>query len=86
MRGRRCFGPNGYSENPHVHAAAATVGDSFTLEYLNDSGAGRNICSVRALHEQGLPKAVISKFAGLSSSPIQFETGGERSKARNLLE
>ena len=59
-----------------VPAVASSLTNTFTLEHLNDSGAGRTICSRRALEEQGVPSAIINKFARLSTTPTTFETGG----------
>ena len=46
-----------------------------TLEYINDSGAGRPIYSKSALRDQGLPEIVLSKCLGKASQTINFVTG-----------
>ena len=52
--------------------------DSFTqtAEYINDSGAGRTIWSVRALRDMGFPTKAINLCRGPASQKITFDTGG----------
>ena len=49
---------------------------TYTLEYMNDSGAGRTILSKDALIAQGVPKSVIDANVGTASQNMQFECGG----------
>ena len=46
----------------------------YTLEWIADSGAGRDLASCRALEEQGMPVAAIQKQVQ-PTNPIKFETG-----------
>ena len=49
---------------------------TFLLDYVNDTGAGRTICSEEALTEQGVPRELIRAYTGKASSPMVFSTGG----------
>ena len=48
----------------------------YTVEYINDSGAGRTLCSARALTAQGVPQHVISAATGSASTLVTFDTAG----------
>ena len=50
--------------------------NTFPLEYINDSGAGRTIFSMRALKDQGVPASAVTKHLGPASESICFDTGG----------
>ena len=52
---------------------SAKVADQYSLEWIADSGAGRDLTSHRALIEQGVPNAVIQKQTQ-SVNPIKFES------------
>ena len=54
----------------------AEPGKYYTLEYINDSGAGRNIASLRALKEQGIPNRFLDNIKQPASQCVQFDTGG----------
>ena len=46
--------------------------NAFTVEFLNDSGAGRTIISKRALKEQGVPSSAVDPYINNASQPISF--------------
>ena len=56
--------------------SSSTRPKSYTIEYINDSGAGRTLCSRRALESQGVPPKVISAAIGAASAPVKFDTAG----------
>ena len=60
---------------PAAPKRKAEVGE-FELEYINDTGAGRNIFSKRALREQGVPESVIGQCARNATQSVSFNTGG----------
>ena len=45
---------------------------------MDDTGAGRNLTSVKELVEQGIPRAVIERNIGLASSKMVFETANRK--------
>ena len=47
-----------------------------TIEYINDSGAGRTIFSEKSLTVQGVPKSAIKPFLQPASEALCFDTGG----------
>ena len=51
-------------------------GQKFTIEYINDSGAGRHIASERAFLQQGVPRSFMNHIMRPSTQKIQFDTGG----------
>lgn len=55
-------------------ALSARSADKFAFEWIADSGAGRDLASVRALTDQGVPQHLVQKQMQ-STSPIKFETG-----------
>ena len=58
---------------------------TYELEFIDDSGAGRTILSQRALTEQGIPKYQVDQYIGPSSQPITFDTGGgEKTSNRSI--
>ena len=58
----------------HSVAMSARTTDSFSLEWIADSGAGRDLGSTRAFLEQGIPKDLVESCTQ-SAKPIKFETG-----------
>ena len=46
------------------------------LAWIEDSGAGRNLASVRALVEQGLARSELEGLLRKAKDPVDFETGG----------
>ena len=61
------------SNNTSV-AMSARMTDSFSLEWIADSGAGRDLGSTRAFLEQGIPRDLVESCTQ-SAKPIKFETG-----------
>lgn len=60
--------------DPHALIAQPKAHDHVSLEWIADSGAGRDLASRRAFSDQGIPSSVIQNSTQ-STSPIQFETG-----------
>eukprot|EP00973_Karenia_brevis_P020260 2782996-Karenia_brevis.AAC.1 len=50
--------------------------DTVTLEWIDDSGAGRVVFSDRAFKEQGVQPKLFRKHLSKSRKPMIFETGG----------
>ena len=46
------------------------------LDYINDSGAGRSILSVKGLKKQGFSEKMIKTFEQKAKQPMLFECGG----------
>ena len=61
------------SHNSSV-ALSAKMSDSFQLEWISDSGAGRDLASERAFIEQGVSISFVQSCTQ-SCKPIKFETG-----------
>lgn len=67
---------------PKVVKLAATVSalvnkpQTFELEWVDDSGAGRHLGSAKDLIRQGIPEHLVKEFSQLASSPVDFSTGG----------
>ena len=55
-------------------ALSAKMSDSYMLEWIADSGAGRDLASERAFLEQGVPISFVQNCTQ-SCNPIKFETG-----------
>ena len=60
--------------DPHALIAQPKAHDHVSLEWIADSGAGRDLASRRAFSDQGIPSSVIQNSTQ-TSSPIKFETG-----------
>ena len=58
---------------------------NYWLEYINDSGAGRNIASSQSLQQQGIPLQAIRGATGKASATVKFDTaGGIKQSDRSL--
>ena len=55
---------------------ASASNNTYTLEYIDDSGAGRTICSAKALADQGVPMTLVNKCLATPSQTLSFNTGG----------
>ena len=64
------------SKDPQRHKNSSFISKTVDLLYLDDSGAGRPILSLRALADQGIPESAVKKLTGKSSQAMQFECGG----------
>ena len=60
--------------DPQAWIAQSKSHDRIVLEWIADSGAGRDLASNRAFIEQGVPGTVVQSCTQ-SISPIKFETG-----------
>ena len=74
-------GSHSQSFRPTVKGCASKTSDvsglkPFHLEYIADSGAGRDIGSHKAFQAQGVPLSVLQHWTATSSHPISFEIGG----------
>ncbi len=60
----------------HEHAMIAQTDNagSYRLEWVADSGAGKDLASIEALVEQGVPSSIVQSCAQ-ADEPIKFETG-----------
>ena len=59
--------------------------DTFRITYINDSGAGRAILSRKALLQNQVTNASLSRAIGTSANPVTFETGGgDKTTKRSL--
>ena len=59
-----------------VPASAGRPRARRTLAWIEDSGAGRNLASVRALVEQGFARSEVESLLRKTKDPVDFETGG----------
>ncbi|CAE7840395.1 unnamed protein product, partial [Symbiodinium sp. KB8] len=59
-----------------VPASAGRPRSRRTLAWIEDSGAGRNLASVRALVEQGFARSEVEGLLRKTKDPVDFETGG----------
>ena len=58
---------------------------TYEIEFIDDSGAGRTILSQRALAEQGVPGHQVQQYTGKASQTITFDTGGgEKTSDRSI--
>ena len=60
--------------NYHALSARSAHSDVQQIEWIADSGAGRDLCSERAFIEQGFSKDLIDQFS-TAVNPTKFETG-----------
>ena len=60
--------------NHHALSARSAHSDIQQIEWIADSGAGRDLCSERAFIEQGFSKDMIDRFS-TAVNPTKFETG-----------
>ena len=58
----------------HAMVAQNNAEGLYQLEWIADSGAGRDLASVQAFEAQGVPSNVVYK-ATSSKGPVRFETG-----------
>ena len=49
---------------------------TFEVEWVDDSGAGRHLGSAKDLIRQGIPEQLVKEFSQRTSSPVEFSTGG----------
>ena len=66
--------PAVFYHDPHALIAQSTTKSHVTLEWIADSGAGRDLASNRAFAAQGVQQELIQRCTH-STSPIKFETG-----------
>ena len=70
--------------NPRPRKRAGSA-QTYEIEFIDDSGAGRTILSQRALADQGVPGHQVQTYTGRASQPITFDTGGgERTSDRSI--
>ena len=70
--------------NPRPRKRAGSA-QTYEIEFIDDSGAGRTILSQRALAEQGVPGHQVQQYSGKASQPITFDTGGgEKTSDRSI--
>ena len=60
--------------NFHALSARSANADVQQIEWIADSGAGRDLCSERAFLEQGFSKSMLDQFSA-PANPTKFETG-----------
>ena len=84
-----CISAPNYVPQPMKHVSwqdSTPQQRTFLLDYVDDTGAGRTICSEDALTEQGVPKDLIRAYTGKASTPMVFTTGGgEVSAAKSIV-
>ena len=56
-----------------------------TLEWLGDTGAGRDLGSVRAFKEQGVSEDILNQVVRETAEPLAFQTGGGPKKGKTTV-
>ena len=74
---------NGYQNKVD---ADLNMAKAYAVTALNDSGAGKNISSIKALVDAGVPRAEIERFKQPLESPHIFECGGGDIEAEFTLQ
>ena len=60
--------------DPQALIAQPKASDHISLEWIADSGAGRDTASIRAFSDQGIQNSIIQSSTQ-ATSPVKFETG-----------
>ena len=55
------------------------------LEWLGDTGAGRDLGSVRAFKEQGVSEDILNQVVRETAEPLAFQTGGGPKKGKTTV-
>ena len=58
---------------------------TYTVEGINDSGAGRTIASLKALENQGVPKSVLKAACKKSPNPLDFTSANGKTEGATSI-